>query len=542
MGVEPRLAPVPPEYLVEEAPARRRRRRRARRLTAAGAVVLLVLGTMGVLRWQRNSAADAAWRHEHTCPGMDRAIAEVVRAGPECLWAVTEQADIVPGLPARTATVADLIATENRRVRDLPERLPYVRVAVFMPMTTRGPGDALSEAAILHSLQGVYTAQRRANTSPDIVGRAPLFQLTLVNIGRNQEYWPQMADVVETMTADPHPVVAVVGLGVSQRSTEAIGARFSGRLPVVGGALTATSLGGPSFFLASPSNRDYVDALGDYLATRPGRWPGGAPSGVLFQDIAPDDIYVQSLGAELSRRFGTAIGNRRYEFKGSRGTGPQIVNEFGNGRQKVCDYQADAVYFAGRDRDLAQLIRSLVGRRLECGHSKPLLVLSAAPSYPLMETDRVLLQRMRETETTVMDATAAAPRQWLAGTDAPAGFASFHGSFRTETSGTSADLDDGYAIMNHDAMLTVIRAARLSVRFAGRRLPAPGDVITAIRNLGGTAEWAVPGAGGTLAFDDRSGTAPTTATGWPHGWPHGKAVPLLIFPDGAPVTPAYRTP
>ena len=84
----------------------------------------------------------------------------------------------------------------------------------------------------------------------------------------------------------------------------------------------------------------------------------------------------------------------------------------------------------------------------------------------------------------------------------------------------------------------------------GEKIAIPGgpggqgvfNVITAIRNLSGTAESAVPGAGGTLAFDDRSGSVPSTETGVPHGWPHGKAVPLLIFPDGAEVIPAYRTP
>jgi integrase/recombinase XerD len=70
--------------------------------------------------------------------------------------------------------------------------------------------DAGVDLRDVHSLQGVYTAQRRANHGEDIVAKTPLIQLVLVNIGHTQRHWREMADEIATMTRGDHPVVAAV--------------------------------------------------------------------------------------------------------------------------------------------------------------------------------------------------------------------------------------------------------------------------------------------------------------------------------------------
>src|SRR5262249_50632299 len=210
----------------------------------------------------------------HSCRGFGWPDSALSRTDGECIGWTDEEAFTfgMSGLK----DVTDKIAVENRDVRSRgagtngQAGVPYVRIAVFMPLTSRNLTSAFTEPLILHSLEGVYTAQRRANHGDEIVAKAPLIQLVLVNIGHAQAHWREMADELATPLRGDPPLVAAVGLGVSialtQRAATALDAH---QIPAIGAVLTATSLKAPRLFKVSPSNQQYVEALQQFVAAEP---------------------------------------------------------------------------------------------------------------------------------------------------------------------------------------------------------------------------------------------------------------------------------
>jgi hypothetical protein len=508
-GVQTTIAKIPADFF-EPPLSRGMRHRRFRRRIALTLIASLVvaIGGWGTYQYTR-----------HDCRGLAWPDTRLSHVDGECIGWTDEQAfAFAPNL----RDITEKIATENRDVHRRADNggPNYVKVAVLMPMTT-GPGSAMSALTILHAMQGVYIAQRRANASADFGSPNPLIQLILMNEGRSESHWPEMLRALAAMRTGGHPVVAVAGLGVSIPATQDAAGQLSNlNLPAIGGVLTATTLSAPQLFEVSPSNEGYVLALSGYLRTRP-----NLRTAVLAYDTNNDN-YVRSLRMAFDKQLASYIRGRVKGFIGSLGTHDATSAIFDDVKQDACYTNADMIFYAGRDRDLPRLIDVLAHRR-ECGHQKPIVILSGSTGLSVAGDS---VQTMTEHQITIIDASSADPDTWHthARADAPAGFDAFYRAFTGNFPDT--DLTDGYALGHHDAVATAVWAIRRFALQAPGRIPSGTDILGQIINLNEGAH-AVPAAGGTLTFDDASG-----------GWPHGKKIAIIQIPTAGYSPPSYTTP
>lgn len=438
-----------------------------------------------------------------------------------------------PGLKA----ITDRIAAENKRVRDQwdkpaagKSRIPYVRIALLTPLTASDT-SALPLDQIRTSLEGAFTAQCRANLCPGLAdagavgiqGTTPLIQLLLANEGRNETHWQPVVAQLAALTGGEHPLVAVAGMGISVPETQAAADALAKlRIPAIGAILTADDLNAENLFKVSPANLDYAKALRDYLDHS----PLVGHTGYLVFDSRQDN-YVRSLRTSFDQQLADYIGARRASFVGTTGTRPEGVPRlFGNIVNNICLTKADVILYAGRDRDLSDLVDAL-STRAQCGHDAPITILTGATGT--FAQGQEARARLRTGGITLVDASATAPARWIAGKQPPIGFAPFHRSFQ-DLHFADTELQDGYAIMHHDAVLTAIFATRIVTDLTGKTIPDHQDVLNQITNLHDASP--IPAASGRLSFDDAS-----------HGWPHDKPVPLIRFPaDFDTPGQEYRTP
>jgi hypothetical protein len=516
------------------------RRRAIQRKVAASLAVVLLAVAVGFVCWQT---------YLHSCRGFawpDRAL---TRSDGECVgWSDEKAFAYMPGID----DITERIATENRRVAGTG--LPYVRLAMFMPLTARDSGDAMTPETIRHSLEGAYVAQLRANTPAEIVATAPLIQLVLVNIGRDQKQWPRMVPVISSMAeAKDHPLVAAVGLGVSLAATKDAAAALSELpVPAVGAVITANDVTAKNMFVLSPNNVDYVNALGEYItgqkeiaaAKKAGKVPQiGADrtalrsgTAILVYDTTEGDNYAATLADSFRRQLRKYLGSREVGFKGSIQPNGEIPADFGPARTTVCLTEADMIFYAGRDRDLSRLIAALATRKSSCKTVKRLTILTGATGLAEFQHDLPLQQQMKDNQITVIDASATYASRWLTGLDAPPGFDGFKTAFEKYTADTKQRddlLDDGYLIMHHDAVLAVVTAARTAVVDQKDKEPVAKDVLRTLRNLN-VPPAVVRAASGDIGFNSAG------------GWPHGKPVPIIQIPEpsGTAVKPppVFLTP
>ncbi|MGW7577271.1 ABC transporter substrate-binding protein [Streptomyces sp. NPDC054765] len=440
----------------------------------------------------------------------------------ECVGITDEKAF---SFDPRLKVITDRIAQENRRVRAQWEkpaagksRLPYVKVAVLTPLT-ESDTSALPIEEIRTSLEGAFIAQCRANACPalsttsstGIQGKTPLIQLVLANEGRSETHWQPVVGQLADLVHDAHPLVAVTGMGVSIPETQAAATELSRlKIPAIGAVLTATDLHAPHLFKVSPSNVDYAKALRRYLDHSPlaGR------RGYLVFD-SRDDNYVKTMRKAFDEEFGDYIGRRRASFVGTTGhSSAGIPRLFYNAVNNICLTKAEVIFYAGRDRDLADLVRAL-STRSQCGHDTPITVMTGATgTFAQGQQVRGLL---KDNKITILDVAATSPAQWTRGVHAPPGFKPFHQALR-DLGFPDSVMDDGYAIMHHDAVLTAVWATRSVTGQTGKEAPDVQDVYNEITNLHDAST--VPAAGGELSFDDAS-----------NGWPHNKPVPVIRLPE-----------
>jgi ABC-type branched-subunit amino acid transport system substrate-binding protein len=423
--------------------------------------------------------------------------------------------------------VSAMIAAENRRVRDQAAltdpnaRTPYVSVALLMPMTAPA-GSPLSAQQIRVSLEGAYSAQIRANQSHDIEDPTPLIQLLLANEGSHQNQWATTLDTLLSMSDPAHPLLAVIGLGVSLPSTQEAATRLDAHgLPMVGAVLAANNLGARRLFEVGASTLDYATALHAY----------SEQLGVLNNDRAlvyddSDDNFTHTLKLAFDQQVASHIAQRE-SFRGQANPAGATADLFAPIVQNICLTGADQVLFAGRFRDLAEFANALAIRT--CVNRAEISVYTASTGLSSLFTadfERTLRQgRIRLHYASNTDAPA-----WSAGVGGRApGYTAFHRAFVDQLRFSETDLANGYSIMHHDAMMSAVWAIRLAPK-ARNGVPVREDVYQMLKALHGVN--AVPAASGTLSFGDGS------------GWPSGKLVPVQQYPpDGTDIdrTPIYST-
>lgn len=315
---------------------------------------------------------------------------------------------------------------------------------------------------------------------------------------------------------EEHPLVAVIGLGVSTEQTQQRAEVLSEHgIPVVSAYLTADVLDWehiPGLIRMSPSNQYYVDALGDYVDST------DLESGVMVRDSnseGGEDLFTQTLAGNFERQM-----NNLTDFPTLQYTGTGVPTEevaphiFGPVRSNICAAVGNglqAVLFAGREIDLNPFIESLSNRPCP---DNPLTIMTAG--LDLGEVLDGQEQVLRDAKLTVVVASTVNAEGWkddVNGT--PEYFDDFLGAF-TRQGFDPGHLAGANAIMMHDALLGAAQAVRLAAPEGSS--PTAAGARAQLLSLHGL--YAVRGASGTLNFSPDS----------PKGYPVGKPVPVLQYP------------
>ncbi|HEY6424447.1 MAG TPA: hypothetical protein VIY28_14610 [Pseudonocardiaceae bacterium] len=467
--------------------------------------------------------------------GIGVAIAEVIptcgwlgsgvyRIGGECVG-VTDGSYL---FNPESKDVQEKIAAENVRVR--AESSSYVTVAL-LDLLTPTPISATSADKIRSELEGAYTAQRRINEKVLPTSSDPQIQLVLANQGNTDDQWQRVADQLAEMTTGDHPLVSVIGLGVSTAQTRLRAEFLSSRhIPMVAAILTADELDYthiPGLIRVSPTTQDYAKALRRYGETRK-----DLHSAVVVYDTNSDsgaDLFTRSLTADLEQQMQYLIqGRPRLTFVGASIPGDASPGRFGILAPNICSAATDVVIYAGRQVDLDGFLQSLADRQCR---STPLTVITAADIGVLL---REREQQLSAANLTVVYAGTSDADGWGRGvTGTPQNYSTFLSAFRGNGF-NDKNLNDGEAIMMHDALLTAAQAVQLAA--PGKSPPTAAEVRSMLLNL--TGQYQVQGASGTLSFS----SSPTGA-----GNPRGKPVPVLQYPAppearSRQVGPLYVTP
>lgn len=446
------------------------------------------------------------------------------------------------------------IKAENDRVRDGwedPEdgkaRIPYVRIALMMPMTDDA-SSAMTVELIRNGLVGAYAAQLRANQDSGL-----RYQLLLANDGKDLDHWRPVVDQLAGMTRGDAPLVAVMGFSSStpdtQQAADALSAR---KIPVVAPVITSADMSSEYLFKTSASNEHFALALERYLGAHP-----GSGKGFLVWDSRKQDNYSQNLREVLMGHFDEDYGlrKRNASYLGETGEDAGIPQRFSSIAQKICLTKADTVFFAGRDRDLPGLVSQLADQA-SCEHKKQIRIMKVGIGLDPVFTDAETTEKMRKARITTVGGSDIDPRWWRPGTAQPPGFAAFHEVYEGLERKLKLDgkaLDDGYTVMYYDAFTALAQAADESFTAANdgagdeggggddgggdgggaQRMPTKDDVYNTMINMNvlGTEDGTdcvncIRGASGTFGFDADPAT---------DKWPVCKPVPVIEYPAGKPV-------
>lgn len=472
-------------------------------------------------------------------------------AAKECVGVTAGALDGDPELDGLIRDVADENARVEKGWKD-PENgeahIPYVRVALMMPFTTDAT-SSMSAAQIARALAGAHVAQLRANAQA-----GPRYQLLLANDGKDLDHWGPVVERLAPMAADKEsPLVGVFGMPNSTPDTLAAAKALSAhRIPTIGPILTSTTMQAGYFFKTSPSNDLLVRALGSYLEKN----PGGA-TGFLVSDRREQDSYSTDLRDVFLKHFGKKYGlkQRQASYLGLIGDDKGVPQRFADVARSICLTKADTVFFAGRDHDLPHLVNQLASEP-SCSHTMPTRILKVGIGMDPESTGTEITAHLRAARITLVGAASVDTLSWKDPAQLPAGPQGFLEQFEKlrKTMPTShpawgaKPLDDGYAVMYHDAFTVLAQATdRAYDDINGKEgegkggdrkkkpgaveLPSHDDVYNTVVNMNilGTDKGAscvncMRGASGTFGFDDSPDT---------RKWAVCKPVPVIEYPPAA---------
>ncbi|MFD8562607.1 hypothetical protein ACFV1N_35460 [Streptosporangium canum] len=414
---------------------------------------------------------------------------------------------------ANLSPVAELIRRENEWVRG--QGTPYVSIAVMLPMDpVVSPTSTQSTESIRHALQGAYLAQHWSNHNEGAAS-APNVQLLLADSSGDADAWRAAVGELKEKAAGQEHLVAVTGLGSSVAGTEkAIDELSAAEIAMVGAVITSDKLADKATMVrVSPPNSAQAKAIAHFLKGR------GAVTAVLVQDEDGSDSYTSTLAASFTSAFADVVSPANEEsrlldvsltYSSALDRADTVLGQM---PEKICASGANVVFFAGRWQNLPPFLRALVGR---CDQKITVITgddasnLNRSQPEPIWDDPRANLE--------VYYTALAHPAAWDHYPEAvqPATAGRFRrgtDSFGAKFPGES--LDDGQAIMHHDAMLTAIKAVDT---FAAQGTTRP--TASAVANLLTSAPFTVPAASGWISFDKR-------------GNPVNKAIPVLrLFADG----------
>lgn len=417
-----------------------------------------------------------------------------------------------------TGRALDLIGEENTRIAGDPSA---VSIAYVVPIPPPGVDDDYA-TRLAGDIMGVAVAQRQANRTSTVGGPPPI-RVLIANIGESGQPSAEPITRLRDMATTGFNQYRLMAVAISGKSlaplTVAIDTLLTADVPVVISHLTAdrlTSLpvtADTALARVAPTTSDEAAAAAAYLRST------GARRTLIVQNTDPEDAYSQDLGKAFRERypgngFEIVAPDEPYNGhrKGAANTMPHIVNN-------LCGQQPpDALFFAGRAPELAELIAAMPYRRCL---DRPITVMTGDDGASLaaaVATGSPEVRAGLAANISVAYTALAHPEAWrqAAGAFQPHSADYLTGNapeaFPTLFPGQS--LDDGYAIMAYDAIMTVVR----SIRSSQTPLDSPDALIQEFKRIHGIA--ALPGASGWISLS-------------PTGNTQDKAVPILgIGADG----------
>ncbi|MDT0447063.1 ABC transporter substrate-binding protein [Streptomyces johnsoniae] len=405
------------------------------------------------------------------------------------------------------AHVSEEIAAENAWVDDQVEAgndgASYASVVYLMPLAPQ-PNDSNTIETIRHELEGAFTAQHRANHEES--DGSSLIKLLLAHTGATEE---QQRHTVEQVVEqrDGQRIVAVAGLGTSLDSTEWIVEELTkADIPSFGSVLTSDSLADtPGLVRVAPPNADQAAAAVRYLSQEEHR----DKEVLIIQDVNENDPYTRTLAREFAARFPAPrlVDGEPFEYDSSH---TDIATYFSIQSANLCLSDPDVIYYAGRSRDLPDLLAPLKNR--QC-NDKTLTVLSGDDTSQATQQDGFdeVQSALRTGNIELVYTGLAHPDMWEEAPeyfdeDAIAAFAD-DGDYDRRFSNDT--LHDGQAIMGYDAVRAAVRAITTA---GGGRDVTSSDVFQMLTSLRGAN--AVPGASGWISLHN-------------DGSPENKAIPII---------------
>ncbi|NYH52884.1 hypothetical protein HNR06_002473 [Nocardiopsis arvandica] len=411
--------------------------------------------------------------------------------------------------------VQNNIEEENDRVAKEADG-HVVRIALLGTLTF-GDVSPMDPVRMVRSLEGAYTAQMRANHSPHFGDESPGIQLYLANMGGQQGQWePVVSDLVSMAEDEENPLVAVIGMGVSIDSTRNVAARLNTHgIPMVSSAVTADGLAQPEtpgLVRAAPSNTEYVRALRTYLddLEEPVR-------ATLVYDANEPDLFVDSLREAYENQLGVYIAGPPQKYMGTTVGDPPKSGLFDTVVRNVCVTETDTVFFAGRAPDLKEFIASLAHRSCT---GQPFRVLFSAIGLTAMDDEEVK-GYLEDGDITLVYASATDPR-WSTrdpSADKPPHYMSFVNAFHEYVGNDDPTaLNNGYALINHDAFAVAASAVRLTNTMDLEGAPPTLEEVSFQLMLLNSAH-RVRAGGGVLSYSEEHG-----------GEAVGRYVPVVELP------------
>lgn len=439
-------------------------------------------------------------------------IVEAARPDTECAPGIARKADgecvgVSDGSFTFTGLtdISDKIHTENRRVAESGEK--WVSVVYLESMS--GGGEDRGPEGIRQAVTGAHVAQLELNAER---GTLPRIRLLLANTGREDAYADDVVDQL-LKRKDKERLVAVAGIGQSNIHTQAAVERLrQAGVPTVGATVAADGMRSrvPGFFRVSfPASAQAAAAAGYFKEQQAGR-PGYRLH--VVRDSKVGDVYVDSLYSG----FITAAARRGVKIEEivpfTSGQAEGEGNALRVVAEKICGTgpPPDAVYFAARGRELRSFIEAAGEGRRRC----PVTVLSGSSAVGVyFDTSRQSgAQELAELGTRWRAGGLKAFYTAYAHPDASARiyggpergpYADFERRYLEVYSGGAGELDNGQAMVGHDAVYTIGIAARRARDSYGPNRVTAGTVLDLLGQTNGT--YAVRGVSGPIAFAPDSG-------------------------------------
>ncbi|WIV53029.1 ABC transporter substrate-binding protein [Amycolatopsis nalaikhensis] len=426
----------------------------------------------------------------------------LTRPWQSCGDGLTSAGDVCVGLNLESGTLraddplADLeqlIADRNARAGDT-----FKTIVVLDNLTPDPDVDSTPIDFTRHVVQGAIAA---AWPHPDTTG----VKLLLANFGTNAEHW---RDAVERIveSAESLHIAAVTGLGTSLENVRrAIAELGSHGIVTIGSTVTADDLNlGPdgkpvkTFFRVGPTNSDEAQAAVNYIAKLPKRRT------MLVADVNEADTYAGTLAKAFTEQQLVPIQfTKKYDSLEGQLTGTSrdayLQKLFRGMHSDICTAQPDVIYFAGRGVDLGSFVHALSNDGA-CQGLRSVTVLSGDDAATLVGSK---LPLDGDIAVTPLYTALAYPDQWkmFTGHDAALTYQQNYTDFLNAFTGThefaAADLSDGAAMIEHDAVATAVKAAEEDP--AG----SPRSVTNFVASI--DCNSAVGGATGFIAFGQDSG-------------------------------------